>query len=571
MSLEEVDNFQNKYPNNNDGIGAEITQNVIQQTTPQGFEEDAYAQQLIADRDARNAVAPIGPQGAALYPGLNHNINVGATSGSEIGSGNIYVPGGNIMAIDPVLARRKAIDDAAKARAAEIKPFEYADPTKLKDANFQESFNKMYHNTANEYIEKAKAKYGKDFGMILQDQGTKDGREFLQTMSNFEFIGREMDQITNLIAEIDTGLEEGNLSYSAETLKIYDDYKKLIGDFENGEVMKSVNIADMHKKLQGALSIEEQLNKTGFLSNIMGKTSGYNFTVDNGEYYSTKTNKKITYKEALGPVMESLTTKGGPLAEGVRMGIYTQDDVLKALQSKFKDQQTQTGSITKKDSGQIADETISEEGQTFDQAREDNNYTYNEDGTLSLNQAQPGKVNYRHDVNLSGKTQKITVMGTDGTMKTIPVQGIPLTQATFLNGDNKQNFEETSYAKVTGFSSITRGGKQYVVANTSTVAPAKISYKKVMGKWEEITAEEWKGLKKRDTEEGKKKYKRLTEYREVQVPMILVDEAGKETGTFNEILQNTSKNNRPALEQAFKAAQDERTKQAGPPSGELDD
>ena len=554
---------------NNAGIESEVNTSVINETTPEGYvdssnqsqglERDPYSDQLIQDFNAQFTPAAIGPQGqAALYPGLKHNINVGTQQGSIIGSQGIYVPGGNIAAVDPVLARRKAIDDAAKQRAAALKPFKYKDPTKLKDARFQEKFNEQYNETANKLIEDAKSKYGKDFSIVLQDQGTKEGREFIQTMANYEFIGREMDQITDLVAEIDTGLEEGTLSYSDETLDIYDDYKNLLGSFEDGDVMKSVDIENMHKKLQGALSIEEQLGKTGFLKNIMGEKSGYAYDTDKGEYYKYGTNTKVTYKEALGQVVESLTTKGGPLAQGIRDGVYTKDDVLKAVNSKFKDQQSQTGSISKKSAGNIADEDVSEDGITYDEAREDNNYTYNEDGTLSTKEAEPGTVTYRHDVNLSGKNNKVTYKKPDGTIQTIAVGGIPLTQATFLNGNKTQNFEETSYSKITGISTITRDGKDYVVANTSTVAPAKISYKKERGKWVEITAEEYKNRTKAEKKETNK-YKRQAEYRPVEVPIVLVGADGVETGTFNEIKDALQqKGSKEGFEKAYNAAKEKR-------------
>lgn len=345
--------FLNETPNN-PGIESEITTDVINETTPQGYAEnsqgltrDPNSDAVIQNFNDQFTPAAIGPQGQdALYPGLKHNINVGTQSGSIIGSQGIYVPGGNIAAVDPVLARRKAIDDAAKDRAKALTPFTYKDPTKLKDARFQENFNKLWNDTKTQKIEEAKALYGKDFGIVLKDQGTKEGREFIQTMANFEFIQEEMDQITDLIAGIEKGLASGELEYSPATLKIYNDYKSLIGSFEDGDVMAHRDIKDMHLKLEGALGIEEQLGKTGFLSNIMGEMKGSYRVTDDGEYFSSKTNKKVSYKEALGQVTKSLVK--GPLARGIEIGAYTEEDVLEAINSKFKDEFTQTGSMSQK-------------------------------------------------------------------------------------------------------------------------------------------------------------------------------------------------------------------------------
>lgn len=561
---------------NNPTIASEITQNVINQTTPQGFKEDPnagiqpgvgvdpYSQQLIQNLDTQYAPAAIGPQGAGLYPGLKHNINVGGVSGSQIGSGNIYVPGANIMAIDPVLARRKAVDDAAKARAAAIKPFDYGDPYKLKDARFQQKFQDAYYNRANVLVDEAKEKYGKDFSTVLQNRNTPEGRKFVQEMANFEVLGREFDQITDLVADMDIGLQTKEKEYTPETLKLKRDFENLVGNFEQGDIFNSRDLNSMYNKLKGHRSFENYIQEGQFLNQIGGISKQFSYDKDKGEYYKVGTTETVKFGEAIKEVVDSLETT--VFANEIAEGVYDRKYMENAIKARLKDSIKQTGTITKKSAGQIQDEQVSAQGQTFDQAREDNNYTYNEDGTLSTSQAAPGQVHYRHDVNLTGKPNKITVKNPDGTIKTIPAQGIPLTQAKFLNGDRTQDFEETAYSRVTGISTVTRGGKKYVVANTSTIAPAKISYKKTSEGWEEIPAQEWKTLTPKKRDSGK--YKRETAYREVQVPVVLIDENGQETGTYNEIKEHLKQDaSKTALDNAFQSASEQRGTATSTPSG----
>jgi hypothetical protein len=406
-----IEDFQEQFPNR-PNISSEITKNVINQTTLPGFQEiqgsgiDPYSQQLIQNVNDQYGVAPIGPQGAGLYPGTNHNINVGGVSGSQIGSGNIYVPGGNIRAVDPVLARRKAIDDAAKARAASIKPFDYADPMKLTDARFQKKYNDSYHNAMESQIDKMKERHGKDWTIIAGDKNTPEGRKLVQTGANYEYLGRNVNQITDKISDIEAHIAVGDRSYSPKALKAVDNLRNLVGDFENADAFAMQDLQTQYEDFEGVIAIEEYVAQPGFLKGIMGETSGSVYTNDSGEYYSTKTNEKLTWKEALPEVAKSLAS--GPLAEGVRRGIYTEEEMLDVLETKFKDQQTQTGSITKKNKENVGGESYAEEGTNFtnDQPATVNFLNYNDDGTISDTQTEYNSF-YEYEFNTAASGNKL--------------------------------------------------------------------------------------------------------------------------------------------------------------------
>lgn len=403
------DNFEQQYPNNPD-ISSEINKAMISQTNlpgmvedpnlaaqGQGLEVDPYSQQLVQNFNTQFSPAAIGPQGAGLYPGLRHNINVGGTSGSIIGAGNIYVPGGNIMAIDPVLARRKAIDDAAKERAAALKPFEYEAPYKLKDARFQEKFNKSYYNKANEMIDKAKEKYGKDFSIVLGNQDTKEGREFIQTMANYEVLGREFDQVVDLMAGIDEGLQDKTKVYTPETLKLKNEFEKLVGNFDKGDVFSTKDLQVMYDKLKGQRSFEDYIQNENFLSDIKGQLSQYGYDKDKGDFYVYGTGKRVKFEDAIQEVVDSLAERD--FAPEVMSGLYDKDYMKKAIGARLKDSYEQTRSLTTKPKDFGSGTQIAEEGTTYggDENARSKTFEYDESGNV-VGESQ-NAVFYSHDIN----------------------------------------------------------------------------------------------------------------------------------------------------------------------------
>jgi len=328
-------NLSADLPNNPD-VSSEMSVGAIQGANVPGYTDsivsgqpDLYSQQLIAANNAQFAPQEIGPQGAGMYPGLRHNINVGNQSGSIIGSQGVYVPGGNIIAADPMLARRKALDDAARAKAASITPFDPGQPGKLKDPRFQEKFDRAYYDRANELVNAAQDKYGKDFGLVLQDPNSREGREFIQEMSNYETLRREFDGITDRIAGIDEGLETGELEFTDKTLALYDDYKQLVGSFDKGDIFKSRDLQSSIDQLDGFLSLEHYIQQGGFLDDIMGKDIGYSYNSDTGEFFETTTGNTVTYDEAIDQVTDSLSR--GPFRNHLRQGYMTDKDIKDTL------------------------------------------------------------------------------------------------------------------------------------------------------------------------------------------------------------------------------------------------
>lgn len=542
LTVEDVNNVQV------DGYtDAQNTQDLIAQNQqnakiiPGG--PDPYSQSVIEAYNSQFAPDAIGPQGKALYPGLGHNINVGNYSGSIVGSQGIYVPGGNIQAIDPILARRKAIEDAAKARASSLVPFEPESPTQLKDPRFQQKFDNQVLSFQKQYADEMRNKYGKDWTVVASDPNTKEGREFIQAMANFETMQRNMDGITDRIALIDKGLESGELEYSDETLKLHDDYKRLVGAFEGGDPFKTKDLQSTMDKLDGFLSLEHYLNQDGFLDNIMGEKGAWSQITDQGEYFQTSTGTRVTYDEAIEQVANSLAS--GPMRPSILRGYMDRGKIVDVLKSKFKNQATAKKSISQKRADAIITQEISAQGQSLEGERSDNNYTYNEDGTLNTSvDAQPGAVFGRWDMNIQGDSKEVSWKDGKGNPKSLKFKGIKFTQPTILNGNNNQEMEGDVVSQISGFSVVDRGNGPTLVANTTSYVPTKQRYDK---DGERIPYEQWEGAGGSD-----EAVKTEVEYREVQTPVVLVSPDGEEKGSFEEIVnQVEGEENKKALRKAY--------------------
>lgn len=435
-------NILQQYPNN-PGIESQIDQAMIAQTTPSGYQQaNSYSQQVIDAYNAQFTPKETGMLGGnALYPGSGFDVNVGTYGGQVIGSNPIFVPGGNIMAIDPVLARRKALDDAARLRASSIKPFTYKEPFRVKDQRFQQSLSDQTEKFATDRIREAQAKYGKDFGVVLSDQSTPEGREFLQGMANYETLGRNFDQVTDLMAGIEQGLQDKTKTYSPETLKLYNDFKTLAGNFANGDVEAGVDLADMYDKLKGARSFEDYIQTDGFLKDFQGRINQSFYVNEAGDYFRTGTTKKVEYGDAINEVVDSLADRD--FAPEIQAGIYTKDYLKRAIRARLKDQKISEGSITQKNEATRAGEQVEEipdPNSSINFYRKDAlgsadvpKYDENGNRTGTLNLGALVETQMR----ILGSKKKIYERMPDGQLKETDFSGLPLSNIQIVTGKGK--------------------------------------------------------------------------------------------------------------------------------------
>ena len=437
-------NILQQFPNN-PTIESQIDQATIAQTIPSGYEPiqpDPYSQQIVDAYNSQFTPKETGMLGGnALYPGAGFDINVGTYGGQVVGSNPIFVPGGNIMAIDPVLARRKALDDAARLRASSIKPFTYKEPYRLKDARFQRSLSDQTEAFATQKIREAQQKYGKDFGVVLSDQSTPEGREFLQGMANYETLGRNFDQITDLMAGIEQGLQDKDKVYTEDTKKLFNDFKTLAGNFAQGDVDGSVDLAGMYDKLRGMRSFEDYIQTDGFLKDFQGRINQSFYVNEAGDYFRTGTTKKVEYSDAINEVVDSLAERD--FQPEIQSGIYTKDYLKRAIRARLKDQKISDGSISQKTEATRGAEQIEE---IPDPNTSINFYQKDKLGSADIprydeNGNRTGTINLgalvESQMRIVGSEKSIYERTPDGKLKETKTKGIPLSNIQVVTGKGK--------------------------------------------------------------------------------------------------------------------------------------
>jgi hypothetical protein len=252
------------------------------------------------------------------------------------------------MALDPILARRKAIDDAAKKRALELsKPFEYQKPKSFKDARYQDKFNKDVYGFQDSIIAEAKSKYGPNWRAMLKDQGTELGGKLIQGMANYEAIVNNTDQITDLVATIDKGLEDNSMFLSPEKRKVYNEYKGMLNDFGDYDKLSKSDFESLNAILIGERDLNDYINKSGVLSQIEPYINQYSTETDKGTTYVTKEGKTTDYngiKKQLAKELKETTFANSSFSE---------QDIYDNLDARLKNQTENKSFITEKTQSKI--------------------------------------------------------------------------------------------------------------------------------------------------------------------------------------------------------------------------
>jgi len=457
-------------PVNNPTAESYMDVNQISTATPEGYVPSEYEKEAMKALDAQYAPKEIGALGKeALYPGLGHNINVGGYSGSIIGSGNIYVPGGDIMAIDPILARRKAIDDAAKLRAAElIKPFEYQKPKAFKDARFQQKMDKAVFDFNDEYVKQGKEMYGQNWRAMLKDQSTELGSKYVRGLHNFETIISNMDAVTDMVVELDKGLKDKSIYLTPEQKKAYDDYKKMTGDFTDYDTFTKSDFEQLHSVLTGARDFNDYLNKSGILTKLEGEISSSFSVNDKGEYYKLSTNEKTSYKDIINDLTKSLveTTFSNEIANG----IYTEAQIKEAIGARLKDQVKNTGSMQQKNEaavGRANEEKVPEltSGAVVEYGKDQEGVTktprYDKNGNILPGYENVYRTRADFNMKITGPKNDILVRNTKGELVKQNFNGLKLNDVVILDDyGNPKTLAGGHYVQL---------GEQSVLANGDVV------------------------------------------------------------------------------------------------------
>jgi len=366
---------------------------------------------------------------ASLFPGMKHNINVGTYGGSIVGSNPIFVPGGNIMAIDPVLEKRR-LEEAAKIKAAQDAAknadFTLRKPKVLKDKFYQESINKEANALNNEFLKIAQDIYGEDYKQVIQNPQMFDiGREYLEKFDALDLLVEQGDQITTVLADMESQSDAGTQVYDAETWKL----KKEIESAINGDAKNLVGLRTKMQELQGGKNFDEYLNKKGVLDGIQGEIlGGTSIKPSEFEGYATlSTSDKTKFDKNIENLLDFYMSPNSPFAEEISKGLITRDMMEKrlrgTLQNKSQSKST-IANVSPKDDGSGGKAKLTDLDNIIGQPNT-KTFTINTDGKpsevpLVYNTTSEYKIRTRPDgkgnVNMTGLKRVLP----DGTREDVP-------------------------------------------------------------------------------------------------------------------------------------------------------
>lgn len=274
---------------------------------------------------------PLIQQGERATLGINDPILKGNVSGQIIGNQPIFVGGGDFLATDMLNNRRKAIQDAANQRAAEAQELLNQKPPLIKDQAFQSSLNQQFYSSQENFIKKAQDAFGEDWDLKLKDQTNPLGREFVQTMDNFEFIAAASDQVTDEIAEVKKDLDDGSQVFSDGTLQILDEYQSLSGQFANGDVQGQISLREKFEELQGYKGLDKILKDDGV--DVKGTVTQYASILEDNDKYVTTTQKKTAYEDQLKVIAKDIADN--QMRNPVRKGLISEEQIFDHMNALY--------------------------------------------------------------------------------------------------------------------------------------------------------------------------------------------------------------------------------------------
>jgi hypothetical protein len=424
--------FENEAP----GITIPQNQNTLGQLIDAKFVESfgnpaPYDKAVANAYDVLNQPQAIGPQGKALYPGISDPINVGTYSGSIVGNNPIFVPSGNVMPLDPVLARRKAIDEAARARAMQaLETVETPKIPQFKDQGFQKKLNEDILGFHNQMVKEAQAISPTSWAAVLKNPNTSIGQRYIRGMANFNNIVQNVDRITDQVTAIEEGMKDGSVSLNPEGKELFKKYKGMLGDFADYEKLTSTDMRAIEQRLQGIIDVNKYLNDEKLIQNIQAEITSTYRVNDKGMYYDTRTNKLTKYDDIIKEVADSLANST-TFSFGIENGYLTKEDIQAALAARLKNKQEVTGSMSQKaewafNFGRGIEVPNPNDPNAFIE------YT-NEDGKRGVVVVGGKKYESLADYNMSiqGTDQNIMVLDKNENPKSIQLKGVVLNDAQF--------------------------------------------------------------------------------------------------------------------------------------------
>ena len=173
----------------------------------------------------------------------------------------IFVANQPLTPIGILDKKEKAVDEARRKRAARKAKFKLDEVERLKNANYQKSFDEGFVEMQNSYINEAKTLYGDDWDLYLGSDESELGRRYKQSLSNFKTLKTQADAFTDRAADIKSRIEAGDASVSEKTADMVKEVEGAIGQFSEGNPVDLVGKMD---QLNASVNIDSWLNDNIF-------------------------------------------------------------------------------------------------------------------------------------------------------------------------------------------------------------------------------------------------------------------------------------------------------------------
>jgi hypothetical protein len=288
---------------------------------------------LLANIDSQLPLPAIEKLDRTEYmPGLEDPILKGNYSGRIVGNNPIFVRSGGYMPWGLVDARDRAQKAAIAARAAALSKFDMPEAPRTKEARWTGALQDEFYATVNKYIDESKKMYGDKWAVMLQDPRSALGRNFAQTLDNYNTVAKEIDNITDIMATIEKDDKEGKGTYSADTMQKYREYKKGIEDFANGKV--DVNIRKNLNELVGTMSLDEKL-KAQILPELERQVNeNWGKFAAQGEYDLARKSRYETIEKGAREIAKQMKAEGG---QYYNVDWVSEDMIYKRLKAMMPD------------------------------------------------------------------------------------------------------------------------------------------------------------------------------------------------------------------------------------------
>ena len=297
---------------------------------------------------------------STLMPGIGHQIGVGTTSGSLIGSGNIYVPGGAVYGWGVDMARQKALEESTAKRKAEEaaigSKFEVRKPQQLTDQAFQSSVNKQADKVLSDFMTNIQEKYGEDYRYVMDNLADfKEGQEYIQKMDALDVIVGQANQITDVLTEMQTSIEKGEKLYSEESIKTMHEVQSMLGKFASGDVNELVGLRRVLMDLEGGKSIDRYMKDQGTVNMLQAEVKKWTNIkpgADIPDFATLSTTQKKSYDEGKAQLSKLWASPTGPFASEIAKGLIDEQMINDYLDTYFKNEVLRSKTITStKDGG----------------------------------------------------------------------------------------------------------------------------------------------------------------------------------------------------------------------------